>query len=268
MSDGSRPRAVVTGACSGIGLDIARTLAARGWDLCICSENAERLMVAANELRAKHGALVDEAVLDLSEPSNAKVLHEFASEGGRRVDALVCNAGFFFFGEVADADPARAQAMLQLHVVVPSLLCAYFARDFRELRAGRIMVTSSISAFRDFPGIAHYASSKKYLRAFAASLRCELAVYDVSVTCLLPGATATGLYDRDVVPVELATKLGVMMSSERVAREGVDAMLAGDAECVPGVFNRAVTSSIGLVPQGAIDALRKWGPWLKHERSR
>ena len=134
---------------------------------------------------------------------------------------------------------------------------------FRAKRSGNVLIVSSISAFRDFPGIAYYASSKKYLRAFAASLRCELSVYGVGVTCLLPGATATALYDRTAVPVEMATRLGVMMPSERVAREGVDAMLRGDAECVPGVFNRVVTGSIGLVPQGAIDALRKWGPWLK-----
>jgi len=263
VSGASRQRAVITGACSGIGLDIARTLAGRGWDLCLCSERSDRLSAAADELRTRFGVTVDEAVLDLSVPANAKVLHEIATSHGRPVDTLVCNAGFFFFGEGADVDPARAEAMLHLHVVVPSLLCTYFARDFRELRAGRIMVTSSISAFRDFPGIAHYASSKKYLRAFAASLRCELAVYDVSVTCLLPGATATALYDRAAVPVEFATKLGVMMPSERVAREGVEAMLAGEAECIPGVFNRVVTSSVGLVPQGAIDALRKWGPWLE-----
>lgn len=263
MSDPPRKRAVVTGACSGIGLEIARSLAARGWDLCVCSEREDRLRSAAEELRAQHGASVDEVVLDLTVVANAKALYDRATEDGRRVDALVLNAGFFFFGEVADADPSRAERMLSLHVVVPSLLCTYFARDFRELRAGNVLIVSSISAFRDFPGIAHYASSKKYLRAFAASLRCELAVYDVGVTCLLPGATATALYDRDVVPVELATKLGVMMPAERVAREGVEAMLRKDAECVPGAFNRVVTGSIGLVPQGAIDALRKWGPWLK-----
>jgi short-subunit dehydrogenase len=256
-------RALVTGACSGIGLELSRALAARGWDLCVCSERADRLAVAARSLREESGRAVDEIVMDLSQPSSARALHAEATRGGATVDALVCNAGFFFFGEVADADPARAERMLSLHVVVPSLLCTYFARDLRARRAGRVMLVSSISAFRDFPGIAYYASSKKYLRAFAASLRSELAVYGVTVTCLLPGATATALYDRAVVPVELATRLGVMMSAERVGREGVDAMLRGDAECIPGAFNRAVTRAVGLVPQTAIDALRRYGPWLR-----
>ena len=82
--------------------------------------------------------------------------------------------------------------MLQLHVVTPSLLCSRFARDMRARRSGHILVVSSISAWRDFPGISYYGSSKKYLRGFARALRSELSVYGVNVTCLAPGATATG----------------------------------------------------------------------------
>jgi short-subunit dehydrogenase len=256
---------VVTGACSGIGLAIARALAERGYDLCVCSDRAGPLAEASRAIREEFHCEVREVVLDLSDADSARALHAQATEGGRAVDALVSNAGVFFFGEVADADPERARRMLGLHVVVPSLLCTYFARDLRAQGRGRVMLVSSISAWRDFPGIAYYASSKKYLRGFARALRCELAVYGVSVTCLSPGATATGLYSQTGVPVGLATRLGVMMSAERVAREGVEAMLRGDAECVPGAVNRVVTSAVGLVPQGAIDALRRYGPWLRRE---
>lgn len=258
----NRPRAVVTGACSGIGLAIARGLARRGHDLVLSSNREGPLADAARALREAHGARVDEVVLDLSDPASAAALHARASEGGA-VDALVSNAGVFFFGEVADADPERALRMLNLHVVVPSLLCTHFARDLRARRGGRIMLVSSISAWRDFPGIAYYASSKKYLRGFAHALRSELRVYGVSVTCLAPGATATSLYDSTGVPVALATRLGVMMPPERVAEAGIDAMLRGDAECVPGAVNRAVTATIGMVPQGAIDAMRRYSPWLR-----
>lgn len=257
-----RLRAVVTGACSGIGLATAQGLARRGWDLVLASNREGPLEEAARAIRERHGVDVEAVALDLAEPASAEALYARATAGGA-VDALVSNAGVFFFGEVADADPLRATRMLNLHVVVPSLLCTHFARDFRARRRGRVMLVSSISAWRDLPGIAYYASSKKYLRGFARALRSELGVYGVTVTCLSPGATATSLYDATGVPVALATRLGVMMPPERVAEAGVEAMLRGDAECVPGAMNRAVTAGVGLVPQGAIDLLRRYSPWLR-----
>jgi short-subunit dehydrogenase len=111
--------------------------------------------------------------------------------------------------------------MLQLHVVTPSLLARYFARDMRARRRGHILFVSSISAWRDFPGIAWYGSFKRYLRSFAASLREELRIWGVNVTCLVPGAVATSLYDRTAIPVQTAVKYGVMRDPVRVAKAGV-----------------------------------------------
>jgi short-subunit dehydrogenase len=175
---------------------------------------------------------------------------------------LVVNAGMFFFGEVADADPARANAMLQLHVVTPSLLCTYFARDMRARRRGRILLTSSISAWRAFPGIAYYGATKTYLRTFAAALRCELAPYGVGVTTLAPGATDTGLYDPTVVDMDRARRFGVMMDAGKVADAALAALFAGKPECVPGAFNRLATLAMRLVPQRLIDVVRRRAPWL------
>ncbi len=256
------PAAVVTGGCSGIGQGIARCLAARGYELVLVSENGARLGACAGEIRAGHGTRVHPIVCDLARPEAAGELHAAVRALGVEVDVLVVNAGMFFFGEVADADPAQANALLQLHVVTPSLLCTHFARDFRTRRRGRILLTASISAWRAFPGIAYYGGSKTYLRAFATALRSELAPYGVTVTCLAPGATDTGLYDPNVVPVARARRFGVMMDAATVAAAGVDALLAGKAEHVPGVFNRLATLVMRLVPQRAIDMARRRAPWL------
>ncbi len=177
------------------------------------------------------------------------------------------NAGFFFVGEAVDADPERANAMLQLHVVTPSLLCTRFGRDMRARGRGHVLIVSSISAWRDFPGIGYYGSSKKYLRGFARSLRCELGVHGVNVTCLAPGATATGLYDPNVVPVERAKQLGVMMDAEAVADAGLGAMFAREAEHIPGRLTRLMTLGAVLAPQSVIDLLRRHAPaWLRARR--
>lgn len=255
--------ALVTGACSGIGLAMSRILAELGYTLIIVSHREAPLATAARELRSTHGVSAYPLVLDLARPEAAAELFEAVTALGLEVDVLINNAGMFFFGEAADADPAKANALLQLHVVTPSLLCTLFARGMRDRRRGHVLLVSSISAWRDFPGISYYGSSKKYLRGFATALRSELTPYDVHVTCLLPGATATGLYDPSVVPVDLAKRLGVMMDAEAVARAGLTAMFRREAEHVPGILGRAMVAAAVITPQPLIDALRRWGPWLR-----
>lgn len=254
--------ALVTGACSGIGLAIARHLAARGHALILVSNREGPLAEAAAGL-ASAGVPVHTIVQDLAAPDAAEALVAAVDARGLAVDILVNNAGVFFFGEVADADPARARAMLQLHVVTPSLLCTLFGARMRAARHGRILLVSSISALRPFPGIAYYGSSKAYLLSFARALRSELGVYGVGVTCLLPGATATALYDPAVVDLAKAQRFGVMTDADFVAAAGVDALLRGDAECIPGLVTRAMTAAARLVPQPAIDWLRRRAPWLR-----
>ena len=147
-------------------------------------------------------------------------------------------------------------------MLTPSLLCTYFAREMRTRGRGHILIVSSLSAWRDFPGVAYYGSSKKYLRGFARALRSELGVYGVNVTCLAPGAVATGLYDQTSVPVARARRLGIMMDANAVARAGLHALFAGRATCMPGLLNRALALLAVLTPQWIIDLIRRRAPWL------
>jgi hypothetical protein len=254
--------ALVTGACSGIGRAIAFRLAAAGHELVLVSNRAEALASTAGEIRANHGVVVHEMPFDLARPQAAAELYQAVRATGIAVDVLVNNAGMFFFGEAADAEPERAQALLQLHVVTPSLLCTRFGRDMRMRRRGHILIVSSLSAWRDFPGISYYGASKKYLRGFARSLRSEMAVYGVNVTCLAPGATATGLYSLTNASVERARRWGVMMDADAVARAGLRALFAGRAECMPGLLNRLLAVISVLTPQWFIDFLRRRTRWL------
>jgi short-subunit dehydrogenase len=241
---------------------MAEILGSLGYTLVLVSHREGPLDRAAAAIRAAHRVPAHAVVLDLARPEAAGELCDAVAALGLEVDVLVNNAGMFFFGEVADADPARANALLQLHVVTPSLLCTRFTRGMRARRRGHVLIVSSISAWRDFPGIAYYGSSKKYLRGFARALRCELGVYGVNVTCLAPGAVATGLYDPEVVPVGLARRLGVMMDAEGVARAGLEAMFRGEAEHTPGALSRAMAAAAVVTPQPVVDWLRRRAPWL------
>ena len=254
--------ALVTGACSGIGRAFALRLGSLGYELILLSNRPGDLAATAQEIRTASSVVVHTIVSDLARPEAAEEVYRDVRSKGLDVDILISNAGFFFFGEAVDASPCQANAMLQLHVVTPSLLCACFGRDMRARGRGHILIVSSISAWRDFPGISYYGASKKYLRGFARSLRSEMGVYGVKVTCLAPGPTATNLYDTDVVPVERAKRLGIMMDASTVAEAGLRAMFAGRAEHIPGLLARAMTWFSVLVPQWAIDLLRRRAPWL------
>lgn len=255
--------ALVTGACSGIGLSMARLLADLGYHLILVSERAAALEAVAAELRGRASIEVTPIALDLARPEAAAELHAAVRARGLAVDLLINNAGFFFFGEAVDADPARAAALLQLHVVTPSLLCTHFGAEMRARGRGHILMVSSLSAWNDFPGIAYYGSSKRYLLGFGRALRSELRVWGVWVTCLAPGATATGLYAGTRVDLDRARRARVMMEADAVAEAGLRAMFSRRALCVPGVGGKVMTAAAWLAPRWLIDLARARGPWMR-----
>lgn len=249
--------ALITGACSGIGLEIARELGSRGYPLFLVSDREDRLYDAAAELTATLGVPVETLWLDLAGNEATALLKEEVSRRGIAVEILVSNAGIFFFGEVADTEPEQAERMLRLHVLTPSLLALYFGREMRARGRGHILLVSSISAWRDFPGIAYYGSSKRYLRSFAVALREELRVWGVNVTLLAPGPTATNLFDRSRVPVEKAVRYGVMKNPAATARAGVEGMFKGKAMVVPGRSGRLILLTMKLLPSWVIRVVRE-----------
>ncbi|MCX8033438.1 MAG: SDR family NAD(P)-dependent oxidoreductase [Thermoleophilia bacterium] len=258
--------ALVTGACSGIGREIAKELAHRGYSLVLVSHRGESLREVAEQISAQFGVESVPITMDLAQPDAASSLYRTVRDMDIEVEVLVSNAGIFFFGEVADTDPQAANAMLQLHVVTPSLLALFFGRDMRTRRRGHILFVSSVSAWRDFPGIALYGSSKRYLRSFAMSLREELRPYGVNVTCLAPGATATSLYDQTSVPVAKAVKYGVMKHPAEVARAGVRGMFKRKGVVIP-TFSAKVTALImSLMPRWLIRLIRNRSPFLPPAR--
>jgi short-subunit dehydrogenase len=254
--------ALVTGACSGIGRAFAERLGSLGYALVLVSDRPAELLATAQGIGAAHGVTVHTIVSDLARPEAAQELYREVSNRGLSVDILISNAGVFFFGEAVDANTEQANAMLQLHVVTSSLLCTYFGRAMRERGRGHILVVSSISAWRDFPGMSYYGASKKYLRGFARALRSELGVYGVGVTCLAPGPTLTGLWDTSSPKVQRARRFGLLMEASAVAESGLRAMFAGRGERIPGLLSPFLAWVSALLPQWVIDLVRRRAPWL------
>ncbi len=255
--------ALVTGGSSGIGLEIARLLAKRGYVLLLVSNEEEKLSQLRQELSAAYKTTVEILPINLARSEAAQEVFDFCRDKNFEVEVLVNNAGFFFFGQITDADIERAKSKIHLHVMTSSLLCSLFGSEMRKRGKGFILNNSSISAYKDFPGIGYYGATKSYIKSFTRSLRTELKFYGVHVTCLCPGATATNLYDPNVINVELGEKLGIMMSAEQVARLGVEGLFKNKAVVVPGLMTKAMLFFALLTPQWMIYEIRKRTKFLK-----
>src|SRR3954470_1866825 len=215
----SRQFAIVTGASTGIGLELAKCCAREKFDLLIAADEPE-IHVAAAEIRAL-GVQVEAVEADLATTAGVDKL--YAAIKGRPVDALLANAGRGLGHAFLDQDFARVRHVIDTNVTGTLYLIHKVGNDMRRRNAGRIMITGSIAGF--IPGSFHavYNASKAFLDSFAQALRNELKDTGVSVTCLMPGPTDTEFFARAGL---LDTKIGTQEKDDpaEVAKAGYEAM--------------------------------------------
>jgi len=240
--------ALITGASSGIGRCIAGELAERGFSIVAVSNQPELLVTLKTDLESSFLISVVTLAIDLAHENSAKEVFDFCESSHLEIEVLVNNAGILVMGEAAKVEFGEAVAILQLHVTTPALLCRLFGRKMIERKHGYILNMSSISAAMPYPTISFYGPTKTFGRSFTRALRTEMRPYGIHVTCLLPGAVATSLYDSHKVDIPLALKWGVMKQPEEVARAGVKALFSGKAECVPGLLNKLVMRIVPFIP--------------------
>ena len=193
MTD-SRPLAVVTGASSGIGRELARQFATNGFDVVVAAEDDD-LASAANDL-AGSGANVQAVQADLSTREGAEKLMEAIAAAGRQVDALALNAGVGNGGAFVDVPLADEERLIALNIGSTVHLAKRIVPDMARRGAGRVLFTSSVASQMPGPYYATYAASKAFIQSFAQALRYELKDTGVTVTALLPGPTDTEFFER------------------------------------------------------------------------
>ncbi len=229
---------LITGASSGIGTELARGLAQRGYGLTITARRRDRLEDLARELRSAHSVTVDVHPADLGDDAERTELIATVRSSGREVIGLCNNAGFGSFGHFNDLDQDVERQMVALNVVALHELTGALLGDMVTRGRGAILNVASTAAFQPLPGAATYAASKAFVLAFSEALHAELAGTGVSCTSLCPGPVSTEFAERaGIADVESAAKLA-FDSAEGVARQAVDAMLAGRRSVIPGVVNR------------------------------
>lgn len=242
-------RALVTGASSGIGADIARSLAARGADLVVSARRADRLQALATELRAAHGVAVDVVPADLGTPDGATTLWAAATVL-RPVDILINNAGFGHFRPFGDVDAARDAEMLQLNVGAVVELCHRLVAAVPSGKPGWILNVASIAAWQAAPNFATYGASKAFVRSFSEALHYELKPRGIKVSCLCPGGTHTEFHAVAGAGDYGALARASMLPAATVAEKGVRAMLRGKKTLVTGLLNKIACFFTGLAPRG------------------
>jgi short-subunit dehydrogenase len=242
-----RPFAVVTGASSGIGLELARCCAEAGYDLLVVADQPS-IDEAARSL-AQSGTMVEPLRADLSTLAGVDALH--AATKGRAVDALLANAGVGLGRAFLDQEWGDIQRVIDTNVTGTLALIHRIGRDMRARRRGRILITGSIAGLMPGTYQAVYNGTKSLLDSFSYALRAELEGSGVTVTCLMPGATETDFFERADL---LDTKVGAGKKQDprEVARAGFEAMNEGKGSVVTGWENKLRAAMTRLATPGLL----------------
>lgn len=239
--------ALVTGASTGIGLSLARELAARGHDVVMAAEEPE-IHVAAADIKTAHGVEVRAVQVDLTRPQEVEELWREATATGRPVEVVALNAGIGVGGTFADTELDRHLGLVDLNVRSTVHLAKLAVDDMVRRGSGRILMTASIAAVAPSPFQATYAASKAFVHSFAEGIRHELQDTGVTVTSLMPGPTDTEFFRRaDLLDTPLGQ--GPKDSPDDVARDGLDALFADKPHVVAGSLkNRALAELATHLP--------------------
>ena len=244
--------ALITGASSGIGLEYARALAAKGYNLILVGNRADDNCRVAEALSSEYDIEALPVYADLTRREAARDVYDYVMERGLQVDILINNAGMLLFSTLVKAEYASLDKIIALHCTTPTQLCRLFAEQMVGRGRGHIVLMSSVTAWTPYPTISHYAATKAYLKSFADSLWYELRDKGVTVTAVFPSAVDTPFYNLEQKQRRLLRSVGVMLSAESVARKALRAMFRGRRRCLPGLLTKVEAAICYLLPAWAL----------------
>ncbi len=246
---------LVTGASSGLGLEMARVLAREhGAHLVLVARRRERLDALCDELQRAHGVQAVAVTADLAQDGAAERVMAEATADGRRLDAVVLNAGVTYYGDALAQEPASLQALLRTNVLGMADLASRAGRHFLEGpeqdgHRGALLLISSVGGLMPVPYQAAYAASKAFVTSYGLSLGEELRGRGVSVSVFAPGGIATELLSLSGLDAKFkAGQLGVM-EAPACAAHAVEGLVARRALVVPGLLNQALAGLPRLLPR-------------------
>lgn len=257
--------ALVTGASSGIGLEFAKQLAQRGYNLLIVS-NVPEINGAAEEIKKGlgderiNGLEVIPIVMDLSQQTSARELYDYAHAHDLEIEVLVNNAGVYHDRDILDDSEGFTSLIMNLHMYTPAMLCYLFGQDMRKRGRGYILNVCSVTSKMAAQRLGTYGGTKAFLSHFTRALHVELRKYGVYVTNVSPGAVDTGLYNIKPAYTRIGKCLGIIVTPKTLVRRALRALFHGRSKVtVPAVFWHILTTVIQCIPTCLLRLIRRLG---------
>jgi hypothetical protein len=253
--------ALITGASSGIGLELARLFAADGWDVVLVARSEAKLRELADSLSRDRGISAGVIVADLAKPDAAADIVKTLTERGQTVDALVNNAGLGVAGAFVGTDGRAELETIQVNCVALTQLTKLILPGMVARKRGRILNVASTAAFQPIPYQATYAATKAFVLSFSEAVHTDLHGTGVSCTALCPGPTRTEFTDVAGMQGFDGTPSFVWQTASDVARDGIAGMLAGRRTVVPGLANKASANAGRYTPRSVLLPIMRatWG---------
>jgi len=248
---GMKEIALITGASSGIGYEIAKLFAADKTDLLIVARNEKKLLEIKNEFEEQFKIDVFTVTADLSSNEGIQTVYDAVNTNKLIVSYLVNNAGFGDYGAFIDRRMEKYKEMIQLNIVSLTELSYHFGKEMVKRGKGRILNVASMAGLQPDPNFAVYGATKAYVISISEAIHKEFENTGVSVTVLSPGATASNFMERADMNSAKLYASGVMASLD-VAMEGYNGMMKGKLHVIPGFKNKILGFFSGIMPPGKL----------------
>lgn len=245
---------LITGASSGIGLELAKVMASKGHNLILVARSKDKLVEIARGLTNQYGVKVIVHAFDLSQPRAGEALYESLRSHNNEITAIVNNAGVGEIKAFHEHNLSSLTEMIQLNLTSLTELCRLYAALFAARKNGRILNVASTAAYQPGPYMAAYYASKAYVLSLSEAIRYELSIYNVQVSVLCPGPTISGFQARSGMSEERMLRLKrifskAVMTSEDVAQITYDEWALNKAVIVPGRLNLVASWVARITPR-------------------
>lgn len=260
--------ALITGATSGIGYELAKIFAREQYNLILVSRNQQELDKTAGELK-QNGIEVITLAKNLFNNDEAFSVYDEVKAKGIQVDVLVNDAGQGLYGEFVDTDIKRELEIVNLNVGATLILTKSFLKDMVARKEGKILNLASIASKLPGPWQSVYHATKAFILSFSEAIRAELKDSNITVTALMPGATDTDFFNKaEMQDSKMAQDKSSMSNPADVAQDGYDALMAGEDKVISGFKNKAMITASNVTPDAALAAnmYKQQGPVNQDEK--